>query len=191
MKKQTAFRVGLPLLLAVLLAFSMSALAFADEPNGPPEQTAAETNGDENNGRESEAPATQEPPSGEEPGDNEAGEDIEDEEATGGQTEDETTSDDNDTEEEEKEEEEEEQQANRTPGVSARASRRHELPGDTNFDGVVDLLDFSNMVDWFGIDSNHPEWYDFYVYFDFGNNGRIDIYAIAYVARIIEDGHDL
>lgn len=57
--------------------------------------------------------------------------------------------------------------------------------GDTNGDHVVDLLDLSNMIDWFGITSHDPNWDSDYISFDFNNNGQIDIYDIAYVARLI------
>ena len=57
--------------------------------------------------------------------------------------------------------------------------------GDTNADGVVDLLDLSNMIDWFGFTDVDTAWDDLYVFFDFNNSGDIDIYDIAYVARLI------
>jgi len=57
--------------------------------------------------------------------------------------------------------------------------------GDTNGDGVVDLLDLSNMIDWFGIDRSNPNWFSFYVFFNFSNSGQINIFDISYVARLI------
>lgn len=60
------------------------------------------------------------------------------------------------------------------------------LLGDTNGDGVVDLIDLSNMIDWFGVDSSDTEWLNKYTYFDFNNNSTIDIYDISSVARLIE-----
>ena len=59
------------------------------------------------------------------------------------------------------------------------------LRGDTNDDGVVDLIDLSNMIDWFGIDYTHENWDDWYSFFDFNNSGMIDIYDIVFVARLI------
>ena len=59
------------------------------------------------------------------------------------------------------------------------------LPGDTNFDGVLDLIDLSNMIDWFGLDTSDASWDTLYIFFDFNNNGAIDISDIAYVAQRI------
>ena len=56
------------------------------------------------------------------------------------------------------------------------------LPGDTNWDGVLDLIDLSNMIDWFGYTTATPDWDTLYIFFDFNNNGEIDISDIAYVA---------
>ena len=56
---------------------------------------------------------------------------------------------------------------------------------------VVDLIFLSNMIDWFGTDRNHPNWYTFYVFFDFNNNGSIDIYDIVHVARMISTAQPL
>ena len=60
------------------------------------------------------------------------------------------------------------------------------LEGDTNNDGVVDLIDLSNIIDWFGFDENEDNWPFLYVWFDFNNNGIIDIYDIVRIARMIE-----
>ena len=60
------------------------------------------------------------------------------------------------------------------------------LPGDTNGDGMVDIIDLSNMIDWFGvIDSSHPDWDTFYSFFDFNDSGDIDIYDVVFVAKLI------
>ena len=59
------------------------------------------------------------------------------------------------------------------------------IPGDTNFDGVLDLIDLSNMIDWFGKDASDADWDSLYTFFDFNNNGEIDISDIAYVAQRI------
>ena len=59
------------------------------------------------------------------------------------------------------------------------------LPGDTNFDGVLDLIDLSNMIDWFGYNKRNADWETLYTFFDFNNNGIIDISDLAYVAQRI------
>ncbi|WP_343256383.1 family 43 glycosylhydrolase [Ligaoa zhengdingensis] len=56
------------------------------------------------------------------------------------------------------------------------------VPGDTNDDGILDLIDLSNMIDWFGTTSGDEKW-DVLCFFDFNNNGEIDISDIAYLAR--------
>ena len=58
--------------------------------------------------------------------------------------------------------------------------------GDTNDDGIVDLIDFSNMIDWFGFDKSYPDWDTLYTFFDLNNNGEIDINDISYVEQLIE-----
>ena len=60
------------------------------------------------------------------------------------------------------------------------------VPGDTNGDGSVNLLDLSDLIDWFGFDSTDPQWDTRYIFFDFDNSGTIDITDIAYVARLIK-----
>ena len=59
------------------------------------------------------------------------------------------------------------------------------IPGDTNGDQILDLIDLSNMIDWFGFTSKNADWEILYIFFDFNNNGEIDISDIAYVARLI------
>ena len=59
------------------------------------------------------------------------------------------------------------------------------VPGDTNGDGIVDLIDLSNIIDMFGIKSDNLEWQTRYTFFDYNNNGEIDIYDIAFVAKLI------
>ena len=58
------------------------------------------------------------------------------------------------------------------------------VKGDTNADGKVDLIDLSNMIDWFGKTSADSQWHDLYTFFDFNNNGQIDISDIALVAQM-------
>ena len=72
-----------------------------------------------------------------------------------------------------------------TGNASVRFTTGSGLAGDTNNDGVLNLIDLSNMVDWFGIRSTHADWESKYVFFDFNNNGEIDISDIAFVARLI------
>jgi hypothetical protein len=57
--------------------------------------------------------------------------------------------------------------------------------GDTNGDGVVDLIDLSNMIDWFGFDGSTADWLSLYIHFDFNNNGEIDIADVAVVAKLL------
>ena len=61
------------------------------------------------------------------------------------------------------------------------------IPGDFNGDGKVDLLDLSEMIDAFGIDSTYSDWASKYRYMDFNQNGEVDIYDIALLARHIFD----
>ena len=64
-------------------------------------------------------------------------------------------------------------------------ANKDRVPGDTNDDGKVDLIDLSNMVDWFGTRSTNPDWDAKYIFFDFNSNNQIDVYDISYVARLI------
>jgi hypothetical protein len=59
------------------------------------------------------------------------------------------------------------------------------IPGDTDDNGIIDLIDLSNLIDWFGKTSNDSNWTEQYVFFDFNNNGEIDISDVAYVAKLI------
>lgn len=56
--------------------------------------------------------------------------------------------------------------------------------GDTNNDGVIDLIDLSNMIDWFGVTSADAAW-EQAEYFDFNYNDQIDISDISKVASMI------
>ena len=51
---------------------------------------------------------------------------------------------------------------------------------------TFDLIDLSNLIDWFGITSAHPDWKTIYAKWDFNNNGIIDIFDIAFVAARIQ-----
>jgi len=59
------------------------------------------------------------------------------------------------------------------------------VEGDTDFDGDIDIIDLSNLIDWFGTTDAAADWSDLYIYFDFNNSGSIDIYDISYVAKKI------
>jgi len=48
------------------------------------------------------------------------------------------------------------------------------------------LIDLSNLIDWFDFDETHPDWNTKYIFWDFNNDGRIDIYDVVYVARLID-----
>ena len=50
---------------------------------------------------------------------------------------------------------------------------------------VVDLIVLSNLVDAFGITSDHPDWGDL-SHFDFNGNNEIDIFDIVTVAEMIK-----
>lgn len=61
------------------------------------------------------------------------------------------------------------------------------VEGDTNNDYLVDLLDVSNIVDWFGFSADTDGWEDWYVYFDANENGAIDIFDIVRVSTLLMD----
>ena len=50
---------------------------------------------------------------------------------------------------------------------------------------TVDLIDLSNVIDWFGLDSGAADWDALINFFDFNGNGAIDIYDIVFVAQQI------
>jgi len=62
---------------------------------------------------------------------------------------------------------------------------RNRLLGDTNGDDVIDLIDLSNMIDWYGYTTQTEGWNTRYVFFDFNNNGSIDISDVVFVAKLI------
>jgi hypothetical protein len=41
------------------------------------------------------------------------------------------------------------------------------------------------MIDWFGYDASKEDWHAWYIFFDFNNNGEIDIHDIVKVAQMI------
>ena len=53
------------------------------------------------------------------------------------------------------------------------------------WEGEVTLIDLSNLIDWFGYDYTHEDWDSTIRYWDFNNNGTIDIYDIVFVAQLI------
>lgn len=58
-------------------------------------------------------------------------------------------------------------------------------PADTNGDGVIDLLDLSNVIDYFGVTSEDSEW-RYAEFYDFNENDEIDISDIVFVAQAIQ-----
>jgi len=58
------------------------------------------------------------------------------------------------------------------------------IPGDTDGDGVVTLIDLSNIIDMFGVKKGDAQWSQARFY-DFNNNEEIDIADIVYVAKLI------
>ena len=59
------------------------------------------------------------------------------------------------------------------------------IPGDTDGDGIVTLIDLSNIIDMFGVRNGDPQWSQARFY-DFNNNGEIDISDIVYIAKLID-----
>mgnify|MGYP000925457379 CR=1 FL=1 len=59
------------------------------------------------------------------------------------------------------------------------------IPGDTDGDGIVTLIDLSNVIDMFGVTSSSSQWSRARFY-DFNNNNEIDISDIVYVAKLIQ-----
>ena len=59
------------------------------------------------------------------------------------------------------------------------------IPGDTDGDGIVTLIDLSNIIDMFGVKSSDDLWARA-KYFDFNNNSEIDIADIVAVAKLID-----
>lgn len=59
------------------------------------------------------------------------------------------------------------------------------VPGDTDGDGIVTLIDLSNVIDLFGVTSGSPLW-SRAKFYDFNNNSQIDIADIVYVAQLIK-----
>ena len=49
----------------------------------------------------------------------------------------------------------------------------------------VDMLLLSDVIDAFGMTSDHPDW-DTYKYFDFNGNGEIDIFDIVTLAKMLK-----
>jgi hypothetical protein len=57
-------------------------------------------------------------------------------------------------------------------------------PGDTDGDGKITLIDLSNVIDMFGVESGDELWTKA-KFFDFNNNNVIDIADIVAIARLI------
>ena len=49
----------------------------------------------------------------------------------------------------------------------------------------VTLIDLSNVIDLFGVKNTEPAWEDA-KYYDYNNNGEIDIYDITVLARKVK-----
>ena len=61
------------------------------------------------------------------------------------------------------------------------------IPGDTDGDGIVTLIDLSNIIDMFGVKSSDDLWARA-KYFDFNNNSEIDIADIVALQSLSIDG---
>ena len=59
------------------------------------------------------------------------------------------------------------------------------VPGDTDGDRKITLLDLSNLIDYFGVTSTDQLWTTA-KFFDFNHNGQIDINDFSFVAAQIE-----
>jgi sialidase-1 len=58
------------------------------------------------------------------------------------------------------------------------------LPGDTDNDGKITLIDLSNIIDMFGVKSGEALWAEAR-FFDFNKNNEIDIADIVAIAKKI------
>jgi len=58
------------------------------------------------------------------------------------------------------------------------------LVGDSDFNGVLNLIDLSNILDVYGMTSEHPEW-DRYKHMDYVQDGAILIEDIVFVAMLV------
>lgn len=58
------------------------------------------------------------------------------------------------------------------------------VPGDTDGDGVITLIDLSNIIDMFGLKKGDAGW-SVAQFYDFNGNNEIDIQDIVYVARFV------
>jgi len=58
------------------------------------------------------------------------------------------------------------------------------IPGDTDGDGVITLIDLSNIIDMFGLKKGDAGWTTAQFY-DFNGNDEIDIQDIVYVAKLV------
>ena len=58
------------------------------------------------------------------------------------------------------------------------------IPGDLDGDGIITLIELSNVIDMFGKNSDSPDW-NTCKFFDINNNGEIDIQDISSIAAQI------
>ena len=56
------------------------------------------------------------------------------------------------------------------------------IPGDLDGDGIITLIELSNVIDMFGENSNSTDW-STYQFCDINNNGEIDIFDISNIAQ--------